>query len=100
VGLDALLEAGGLVTTVADRPVVFVASENGARVYESADGVAVLDGTVTFEGSEVTVSEDSLTLPDGSELARLVSGQSFWFAWYGNFPDTDWWPGTGTLRVP
>jgi hypothetical protein len=100
VGLDALLEAGGLVTTVADRPVVFVASENGARVYESADGVAVLDGTVTFEGSEVTVSEDSLTLPDGSELARLVSGQSFWFAWYGNFPDTDWWPGTGTLRLP
>ena len=33
VGLDALLEAGGLVTTVADRPVVFVASGNGARVY-------------------------------------------------------------------
>lgn len=98
VGLDALLEAGGLVATVADRPVVFVASENGARVYESVDGVAVLDGAVTFAGGEVAVSEDSLTLQDGTELARLVSGQSFWFAWYGNFPDTDWWP--GTLRVP
>jgi len=98
VGLNALLEAGGLVTTVADRPVVFVASGNGARVYESVDGLAVLDGAVTFEGGEVTVAEDSLTLRDGTELPRLVSGQSFWFAWYGNFPDTDWWP--GTLRVP
>ncbi len=92
VGLDALLEAGGLVRSVAGRPVVFVASENGARVYESADGIEVLDGNVVFEGAAVAVTEDSLTLSDGTELVRLVSGQSFWFAWYGNFPDTDWWP--------
>lgn len=92
VGLQALSEAGALVTTVGDRPVVFVASGNGARVFEGAEGLEVVDGSVLFEGSAVSVDEDVLTLPDGTELPRLVSGQSFWFAWYGNFPDTGWWP--------
>ena len=92
VGLGALLEAGGLVATVGDRTVVFVASGNGARVYESADGIEAASGGVTFRGDEVAITEDALVLPDGTGLARLVSGQSFWFAWYGNFPDTDWWP--------
>ncbi|MGI9649112.1 MAG: DUF3179 domain-containing protein [Acidimicrobiia bacterium] len=92
VGLEALLEAGGLVATVADRPVVFVASGNGARVFEGIEGLALVEGSVRFEGEAVTVGEDALTLPDGTELPRLVSGQSFWFAWYGNYPDTTWWP--------
>jgi hypothetical protein len=92
VGLDDVLGVGGLTTSVAGRPVVFVASGNGARVYESADGLVVVDGELIFEGEPVTVTEDSLILSTGTELARLVSGQSFWFAWYGNFPDTDWWP--------
>ncbi|MBT8165209.1 MAG: DUF3179 domain-containing protein [Acidimicrobiia bacterium] len=100
VGLDALLDAGALTTSVSGEPVVFVASGNGARVYESVDGLRVVDGRVLFDGEPVTVSEDSLILPDGTELNRLVSGQSFWFAWYGNFPDTDFWPKPGTLRVP
>ena len=94
VGLEALLEAGGLVTTVADQPVVFVASGNGARAFEGVDGLEVVDGSVLFEGVAVTVGEEALTLSDGTELPRLVSGQSFWFAWYGNFPDTTWWPQT------
>jgi hypothetical protein len=92
VGLEALLESGGLVTTVGDRPVVFVASGNGGRVYESTDGLEVVDGSVRFAGEEVTVTEEALVLVDGMSLDRLVSGQSFWFAWYGNFPDTTWWP--------
>jgi hypothetical protein len=94
VGLEALLAAGGLATTVADQPVVFVASGNGARVYQGVDGLAVVDGVSLFDGTEVTVGEDALTLSDGTVLPRLVSGQSFWFAWYGNFPDTAWWPGS------
>jgi hypothetical protein len=94
VGLEALLEAGGLVTTVGDRPVVFVVSGNGARAYESTDGLEVVNGAVLFAGEETTVTEDALLLADGTNLARLVSGQSFWFAWYGNFPDTSWWPST------
>ena len=92
VGLDALLEAGGLVATVGDRPVVFVASGNGARVYEATDGLEVENGEVRFAGEATTVTEEALVLGDGSELPRLISGQSFWFAWYGNFPDTAWWP--------
>jgi hypothetical protein len=94
VGLEALLEAGGLVTTVGDRPAVFVASGNGARVYESTEGIEVVDGAVLYAGAEATVTEEALVLADGTELRRLISGQSFWFAWYGNFPDTDWWPRT------
>ena len=52
----------------------------------------VVDGSVRFAGEEVTVTEEALVLVDGMSLDRLVSGQSFWFAWYGNFPDTTWWP--------
>lgn len=29
---------------------------------------------------------------NGTERERLLSGQSFWFAWYGEHPETDWWP--------
>ena len=92
VELEALLEAGGLVGTVGGSDVVFVASANGARVYEAVAGIEVVDGSVLFEGQSTTAEEDALVLPDGTQLARVVSGQSFWFAWYGNFPDTDWWP--------
>ncbi|MDH3605812.1 MAG: DUF3179 domain-containing protein [Acidimicrobiia bacterium] len=92
VELDALLDAGGLVTSVGGTDVVFVASANGARAYDGADGLEVVDGAVVFDGQATTATEDALVLPDGTALPRLVSGQSFWFAWYGNFPDTDWWP--------
>lgn len=92
VGLDALVDARGFTTTVAGRPVVFLATEAGARVYESVAGLEIDGDSVVVGDGEVEVTEDALLLPDGSELARLVSGQSFWFAWYGNYPDTDWWP--------
>ncbi len=91
-GLGSLLEAGGLVTELGGAPVVLVASEGGARAYQGAAGLEVLEGEILFEGELVTAGEDALVLPDGTELARLISGQSFWFAWYGNFPDTEWWP--------
>ena len=26
------------------------------------------------------------------ELTRLVVDQGLWFAWFGNNPNTDWWP--------
>ncbi len=92
VGLEALLDRGHLMAVVGDQNVVFVASANGARVYEAIDGLEVIGGELMFAGSPADPTEDSLVLSDGTELPRIVSGQSFWFAWYGNFPETDWWP--------
>lgn len=92
VGVEELVGAGGLLAIVGDRPVVFVATARGARVYQAVDGLEVVDGAVIFADGPVTITEEALTLPDGTALPRLVSGQSFWFAWYGNFPDTNWWP--------
>jgi len=92
VGLEALVEARAFATTVAGQPVVFLATDAGARVYESVAGVEIDGDSLAVGEGDVEITEDALLLPDGSELARLVSGQSFWFAWYGNYPDTDWWP--------
>jgi hypothetical protein len=90
--LGALLEAGGLITEVGGRAVVFVASGNGARAYESVDGLDITDGVLVFAGEPVSAGEEAIELPDGTRLARIVSGQSFWFAWAGNHPNTEWWP--------
>jgi hypothetical protein len=90
--LSALREAGGLITEVGGRAVVFVASANGGRVYESVDGLEIAEGGLILAGEPLLVGEDAIELPDGTRLARLVSGQSFWFAWAGNHPTTDWWP--------
>ena len=57
--------------------------------------MAVIDGVVTFDGTAVTVGEGLIELSNGTVLPRLVSGQSFWFAWAGNHPDTEWWPRRG-----
>ena len=92
VELSALLEAGGYVTEVGGLPVVFVATGNGARVYQAVDGIEVVDGSVVFDGTPITVSEDAIELSDGTVLPRVISGQSFWFAWAGNHPTTAWWP--------
>ncbi len=87
VGVDALGAAGPQVFTVAGQTVVVVPTDGGARFYRGPDGGGVLVLVVEDAG------EDTLVLADGSELVRLQSGHSFWFAWYANFPDTAWWPG-------
>lgn len=87
VGVDALGAAGPQAFTVAGQTVVVVPTDGGARFYRGLDGGGVLVLVVEDAG------EDTLVLADGSELVRLQSGHSFWFAWYANFPDTAWWPG-------
>lgn len=87
VGVDALGAAGPQVFTVAGQTVVVVPTDGGARFYRGPDGGGVLVLVVEDAG------EDTLVLADGSELVRLQSGHSFWFAWYANFPDTASWPG-------
>ena len=62
--------------------------------YVCIRGLEITGGALRFNGQVVAPDEDSIELPDGTVLPRLVSGQSFWFAWAGNHPDTTWWPTT------
>ena len=87
VGVDALGAAGPQAFTIAEQTVVAVPTDGGARFYGGTDGGGVLLLVVEDAG------EETLLLADGTELQRLQSGHSFWFAWYANFPDTGWWPG-------
>jgi hypothetical protein len=87
VEIAVLAEQGPQLLTVGDGIVVAVPTNGGARFYVAGD-------TPPVEGDlvDAAVEEENLVLADGTRLERLVSGQSFWFAWYGAFPDTRWWP--------
>lgn len=87
VGVDALDAAGSQAFTVAGRTVVAVSTDGGARFYGGAPVADPLEVAVEEAG------EQTLLLADGTVLDRLQSGHSFWFAWYANYPDTEWWPG-------
>jgi len=63
-----------------------VPTDGGARFYGGPDDGGVLMLAVEDAG------EETLVLADGTEMQRLQSGHSFWFAGYANFPDTAWWP--------
>ena len=86
VGVDALGVAGPQAFTVAGQQVVAVPTDGGVRFYGTVD-----TGTLLLVVEDA--GEETLRLADGSELGRLQSGHSFWFAWYANYPDTGWWPG-------
>jgi hypothetical protein len=86
VGVAALDAAGTQAIVVEGRTIVVVPTGGGARFYDGTglDAGADLDGVA---------GESALVLGDGTELTRLASGHSFWFAWYVNFPDTATWGG-------
>ena len=85
--LNDIIRSGVSVLEVGGNDVLVVPTEGGARVYHAA-GTALDAGTVTAVESS-TASE--AVLLDGTVLPRIVSGQSFWFAWYGLHPETDTW---------
>jgi hypothetical protein len=87
VDVEALAAQGPQLLAIGDSTVVAVPTSGGARFYLAGD-VDLPSGQ--FAGAEA--GETALVLADGSTLERLVSGQSFWFAWYASFPDTAWWP--------
>jgi len=86
VGVDALDAGGPQVIELGGRTLVAVGTGGGARIY-AAPGPDIDVVTIAAAG------EEALILADGSSLPRIQSGQSFWFAWYLNFPDTAVWPG-------
>ena len=97
VELQALTDHGPILLTVGDHPVLVVPSGGGGRAYDAADAVTAGDLRV---GQAVALPEPratprGATLASGAMLPRIPSGQSYWFAWFGHHPDTDWWPNDG-----
>jgi hypothetical protein len=94
VGIEALAAAGPRVLEIGSSRALAVSTGSGARFYSVPDAMVLDigdDGTVLLPVDAI-VGEDSLVIPGSEPLPRLASSQSFWFAWYGTFPDTTWWP--------
>ncbi len=76
---------------VGGNPVLIVPGGSaGARAYDGA-GTDLADG----DRPDFESDTDRAVLADGTELPRLVVDQGLWFAWFGNNPNTDWWPRQG-----
>ena len=79
--------------TLAGVAFVVLTDPSGAnRVYRDG-GVdfASYDGDATVidaGGNAWTLTEDSLTGPDGRRLERLPANRAFWFGWVAAYPDT------------
>ena len=103
LGLAELEDMGPFVYVLGGEPLVIVPNRGGARVYSAAD-VAEVPAAAWRHGAPVEVApggvlHDELRVNgvDGRnrvdlKLPRIVSSQSFWFAWYGLHPDTEIWP--------
>jgi len=81
VELTALSDAGPTTIELGSDVVTVIPFAGGARFYLGA----------APNLNEAVFGEEALQA-GGDILPRLLSGQSFWFAWYGTFPDTAWWP--------
>lgn len=88
VRLDDLEAAGPTAIPLGTGAVLAVPTGGGARFYD-LDGA--MPGTAELVG--VRGEEGTATLADGTVLPRLSSGQSLWFAWWGEHRDSDRWPG-------
>ena len=91
VEISALGEAGPQAFTVGSTRVVAVPSNGGARFFAVPDTVTAGDAEIAALAAEGAVGESALVV-DGESWERIQSGQSFWFAWYATYPDTEWWP--------
>ncbi len=92
--------------TTGGHTIVVVPTSGGGQIFATDDG-AFLDDLEFFEiaaalghedageGPVAVVGDTGITLSNGRSLSRIQSGQSFWFAWYGNHPETGWWPEAG-----
>ena len=90
LGLADVEASDPFVYVLGGEPLVVVPNVGGARVYSGAG--LDLEDRATVEVAPDGATPDSVTLADGRELPRIVSAQSFWFAWYGQHEDTLTWP--------
>ena len=92
VGVDALAASGPQLLELSGRSLLAVSTGAGARFYDATDALAaIVVSDLAVLVADGTAGEDAFAVAEIS-LPRVLSGQSFWFAWYGNFPDTAWWP--------
>ena len=92
VAVDAVVASGPQVFEVGGQPVVVVpVGQTGARVYDATGAGLEVGASPPVAESD----EGTLVLTDGAVLDRLIVDQGLWFAWFGNHPDTDWWPRAG-----
>ena len=84
----SLFKGGAVIhDTVGPRDVVLIgnAQTQTVRAYESGGRTFVATeedpSRVTSDGTPWTVTEASLTGPDGESLARLPGHVAYWFAW-------------------
>ncbi|MGF1600059.1 MAG: DUF3179 domain-containing (seleno)protein [Acidimicrobiales bacterium] len=90
VDVAAVIDGGPRVFVVGGTPFVVVpVGSAGARVYDGIGADGLVDGA-----APVLVGSDgeAAVLDDGTVLPRVAATQGLWFAWFGNHPDTDWWP--------
>ncbi len=103
LSLPELEQTGPFVYVLAGEPLVIVPNQGGARVYSAADAQGVHSDAWRHEApvelAPGGILHDQLLVTglDGRSgldiaLPRIVSSQSFWFAWYGLHPDTEVWP--------
>ncbi len=88
VQVDALVAAGPQVFVVGERSFAAVPTSNGALVYD-------VSGSDLSPGSPAGIAEagsEQLRLDDGTSWDRVAIPQLFWFAWFGQHPETEWWP--------
>ena len=89
VDIEALRAAGPTVLALsADVSVIAVPTAVGARFFDARS-------TNLRPGDLVPADLATRLLQPAAgqtQLPQLASGQSFWFAWYGLHPETDWWP--------
>lgn len=86
--IAAVADAGITVLDVGDNAVLIVPTSGGVRAYDARD--TALEAGSTPDVATSTATE--AVLGNGTVLPRILSGQSFWFAWYGIHPDTSVWP--------
>jgi hypothetical protein len=92
VSVDALVTAGPQVIPLGEATLAALPTAAGARFYLVPPGSAALDAGGLIAALEAgDVNEDRIDV-SGVAWPRVVSAQSFWFAWYGNYPATTWWP--------
>ncbi|WP_419920829.1 DUF3179 domain-containing (seleno)protein [Candidatus Poriferisodalis sp.] len=103
LSLPELGQAGPFVYVLGGEPLVIVPNQGGARVY-SAAGTEGVQADAWRHEAPVELAPDGvlhdqllvtgLDRHSGLDIAlpRIVSSQSFWFAWYGLHPDTEIWP--------
>jgi hypothetical protein len=93
--VEALVAAGPQVIPLGDATLAVIPTGAGARFYSIPAANADLDaGTLVSLLESADIGEARIEVA-GEDWPRIISAQSFWFAWFANYPATTWWPTTG-----